>query len=118
MNLSVRFSVHLSGRTGGDQGGHAFSEDGVTWGVSDDPPFTERVELDDGSSITYAARQVQVPAHLSALSALHCVPFTGGGGRVGWGVVWRGAYSWVRSQAINAAGKRPHATGRHVFMQV
>ena len=43
--------------TTGDQGGHAYSKDGRSWTTSTVRPFTERVALDDGTSITYSARQ-------------------------------------------------------------
>lgn len=41
----------------GDKGGHAFSEDGLTWTTSLDQPFGEVVVLNDGTSIEYMARQ-------------------------------------------------------------
>ena len=41
----------------GDQGGHAFSRDGVVWTTSAVQPFNETVELRGGSAITYEARQ-------------------------------------------------------------
>jgi hypothetical protein len=41
----------------GDKGGHAFSEDGVSWTTSLDQPWGETVALSDGSSIEYLARQ-------------------------------------------------------------
>jgi hypothetical protein len=44
-------------RPQGDEGGHAFSENGIDWRVSPMAPFTESVELDDGTTITYDARQ-------------------------------------------------------------
>jgi len=50
------FHCHWPGGVG-DRGGHAFSDDGVTWTTSAVQPWGVVVPLTDGSNVTYGARQ-------------------------------------------------------------